>query len=100
MQNPAFSQDNGDTTLGVRYSKTDLSEVTINDGKSAAAATARNGSASGHGSVLSAHNIDYWVKLSGGCCKTVDKQILTNISAVFKQGMSAIMGPTGSGKSS
>lgn len=96
MQNPAFSQENDDAALGVSYSKNDWSEININDRKT----PKQNGSASGQASVLSAHNIDYWVKVNGGCCKTVDKQILTNISAVFKQGMSAIMGPTGSGKSS
>ena len=75
MQNQAFNQDSADIDLGVKYTKNDCSEITINDRKSATG----NGSASGHASVLSAHNIDYWVKVSGGCCKSADKQILTNI---------------------
>ena len=34
------------------------------------------------------------------CMKKIPKRILTNLSGVFKPGMNAIMGPTGSGKSS
>ncbi|RUS86344.1 hypothetical protein EGW08_005929 [Elysia chlorotica] len=98
MQNPSFSP--GDAELGVKYSKNDVSEIAISETGNAGKKSARNGSTSCNASVLSAHNIDYWVKVSDGCCKSTDKQILTNISAVFKQGMSAIMGPTGSGKSS
>ncbi|BFZ05517.1 hypothetical protein BsWGS_08556 [Bradybaena similaris] len=52
------------------------------------------------GSVLSAHNINYRVKVRTKLCGAqIEKQILTDVTAVFKQGMTAIMGPTGSGKS-
>ncbi|GFO21177.1 ATP-binding cassette sub-family g member 2 [Plakobranchus ocellatus] len=95
IQNPKFLHDPESAAVGVKYSKRDWSEVNMDRGHGTG-----NGSAAGVGSVLSAHKIDYWVKVSSGCCKSEDKQILTNISAVFKQGMSAIMGPTGSGKSS
>ncbi|XP_012936225.1 broad substrate specificity ATP-binding cassette transporter ABCG2 [Aplysia californica] len=55
----------------------------------------------GQGSVLSAHNMGYTVPVSKGCCKgSEDKQILTNVTGIFKPGMNAILGPTGSGKSS
>ncbi|KAK3775335.1 hypothetical protein RRG08_039750 [Elysia crispata] len=71
--------------FGVTYSENGSTRITISSLKSSAGNV---GSASGHASVLSAHNIDYHrvKKVSGGCCKSVDKQILTNISAVFKQG--------------
>ncbi|XP_059165208.1 broad substrate specificity ATP-binding cassette transporter ABCG2-like isoform X2 [Physella acuta] len=52
-------------------------------------------------SVLSAHNINYFVKVATKCCMgKTDKQILHDVSGIFKQGMTAILGPTGSGKSS
>ncbi|CAL1544610.1 unnamed protein product [Lymnaea stagnalis] len=52
-------------------------------------------------SVLSAHNINYTVKVSTKCCRgKTDKQILFDVSGIFKKGMTAILGPTGSGKSS
>ncbi|CAL1544612.1 unnamed protein product, partial [Lymnaea stagnalis] len=52
-------------------------------------------------SVLSAHNINYTVKVSTnlGLVKT-DKEILFNVSGIFKKGLNAVLGPTGSGKSS
>ncbi|KAH9500745.1 ATP-binding cassette sub- G member 2 [Bulinus truncatus] len=52
------------------------------------------------GSVLSAHDINYTVRVASKCCRTTDKQILFNVTGIFKQGMTAILGPTGSGKSS
>ncbi|KAI8778899.1 ATP-binding cassette sub-family G member 2-like isoform X2 [Biomphalaria glabrata] len=52
------------------------------------------------GSVLSAHDINYTVQEAKSCCRTKDKQILFNVTGIFKQGMTAILGPTGSGKSS
>lgn len=55
------------------------------------------------GSTLTFHNICYRVKLKTGfiCCrKVVDKQILTDINGIMRPGLNAILGPTGSGKSS
>jgi len=53
-------------------------------------------------STLSCHDLCYKVNVPEGCCgrNSKEKQILHNINAVFKPGMNAIMGPTGSGKSS
>ncbi|CAG5124965.1 unnamed protein product, partial [Candidula unifasciata] len=52
------------------------------------------------GSVLSAHNITYKVKSSNFWFGSKgEKEILSDVTAVFKQGMTAVMGPTGSGKS-
>ncbi|NXU45487.1 ABCG2 protein, partial [Drymodes brunneopygia] len=55
------------------------------------------------GSVVSFHNIQYSVKQSSGFfCKrkTVEKKILHNVNGIMKPGLNAILGPTGSGKSS
>nr|XP_004665476.2 broad substrate specificity ATP-binding cassette transporter ABCG2 isoform X2 [Jaculus jaculus] len=55
------------------------------------------------GDVLSFHNITYRVKVKSGFLlgrKTVDKEILSNISGIMKPGLNAILGPTGGGKSS
>ncbi|NWS51799.1 ABCG2 protein, partial [Chunga burmeisteri] len=55
------------------------------------------------GSVVSFHNIQYSVKQSSGfLCKrkTVEKKILHNVYGIMKPGLNAILGPTGSGKSS
>ncbi|XP_075614513.1 broad substrate specificity ATP-binding cassette transporter ABCG2 isoform X2 [Balearica regulorum gibbericeps] len=55
------------------------------------------------GSVVSFHNIQYSVKQSSGfLCKrkTVEKRILHNVYGIMKPGLNAILGPTGSGKSS
>ncbi|XP_067928023.1 broad substrate specificity ATP-binding cassette transporter ABCG2-like isoform X2 [Watersipora subatra] len=53
------------------------------------------------GSVVSFHNIHYEVDASAGCCKWSPKEIIKDVSGLFKPGtMNAIMGPTGSGKSS
>ncbi|NWU97191.1 ABCG2 protein, partial [Upupa epops] len=55
------------------------------------------------GSVLSFHNICYHVKVKSGflCCqKTADKEVLRDVSGIMKPGLNAILGPTGSGKSS
>ncbi|XP_072165159.1 broad substrate specificity ATP-binding cassette transporter ABCG2-like [Diadema setosum] len=51
------------------------------------------------GSIVSFHNIIYCVNLKQDKQKTA-KNILNNISGVFKPGMNAILGPTGSGKTS
>jgi ATP-binding cassette subfamily G (WHITE) protein 2 len=60
-----------------------------------------------YGSTISFHSINYVLE-SQQCCnilplpclKRKQKQILYNISGIFKPGMNAILGPTGSGKSS
>uniref|UniRef100_A0A672HG32 ATP-binding cassette, sub-family G (WHITE), member 2a n=1 Tax=Salarias fasciatus TaxID=181472 RepID=A0A672HG32_SALFA len=67
----------------------------------------RNGSArSGHqqhGATVSFHNIHYKVKQGGGLLclrKATTKDILIDLSGIMKPGLNAIMGATGSGKSS
>lgn len=55
------------------------------------------------GSLVSFHDIQYSVKIvSGPLCKrkVVVKQILHGINGIMKPGLNAILGPTGSGKSS
>ncbi|NXW51710.1 ABCG2 protein, partial [Nyctiprogne leucopyga] len=55
------------------------------------------------GSVLTFHNICYEVKMKTGflCCqKTVEKEVLRDVSGIMRPGLNAILGPTGSGKSS
>ncbi|XP_032876142.1 broad substrate specificity ATP-binding cassette transporter ABCG2 isoform X1 [Amblyraja radiata] len=55
------------------------------------------------GSTVSFNNICYKVKVKQGCLwkrQTLVKKILCNINGIMKPGMNAIMGPTGSGKSS
>ncbi|XP_004848110.1 ATP-binding cassette sub-family G member 2 [Heterocephalus glaber] len=52
--------------------------------------------------VLSFHNICYRVKVKSGFLplqKTVEKEILSNVSGIMRPGLNAIMGPTGGGKS-
>ncbi|XP_005044770.1 PREDICTED: ATP-binding cassette sub-family G member 2 isoform X1 [Ficedula albicollis] len=55
------------------------------------------------GSVLTFHNICYRVKTkSGHLCfrKTAEKEVLRDVNGIMKPGLNAILGPTGSGKSS
>ncbi|NXE72799.1 ABCG2 protein, partial [Cochlearius cochlearius] len=55
------------------------------------------------GSVVSFHNIQYSVKQKKRLLckrKTVEKKILHNVYGIMKPGLNAILGPTGSGKSS
>ncbi|NXN43511.1 ABCG2 protein, partial [Rhinoptilus africanus] len=55
------------------------------------------------GSVLTFHNVCYHVKMKTGflCCqKTTDKEVLRNVNGIMRPGLNAILGPTGSGKSS
>ncbi|KAM6402130.1 broad substrate specificity ATP-binding cassette transporter ABCG2 [Pluvialis apricaria] len=55
------------------------------------------------GSVLTFHNVCYRVKIKTGflCCqKTTEKEVLRNVNGVMRPGLNAILGPTGSGKSS
>ncbi|NXI16074.1 ABCG2 protein, partial [Irena cyanogastra] len=55
------------------------------------------------GSVLTFHNICYRVKTKTGfLCfrKTTEKEVLRHVNGIMKPGLNAILGPTGSGKSS
>uniref|UniRef100_A0A7N8XFN1 Broad substrate specificity ATP-binding cassette transporter ABCG2-like n=1 Tax=Mastacembelus armatus TaxID=205130 RepID=A0A7N8XFN1_9TELE len=55
------------------------------------------------GATVSFHNIHYKVKQGGSCLcwkKTTTKDILIDLNGVMKPGLNAIMGATGSGKSS
>ncbi|NXV37324.1 ABCG2 protein, partial [Rissa tridactyla] len=55
------------------------------------------------GSILTFHNVCYHVKMKTGflCCqKTTDKEVLRNVNGIMRPGLNAILGPTGSGKSS
>ncbi|NWX01001.1 ABCG2 protein, partial [Caloenas nicobarica] len=55
------------------------------------------------GSVLTFHNICYHVKMKTGflCCqKTAHKEVLRDVNGIMRPGLNAILGPTGSGKSS
>lgn len=60
-----------------------------------------------HGSTITFSAINYSVVAQqdgsscfDGCCQQKPKQILYDLSGVFKPGINAILGPTGSGKSS
>ncbi|XP_036407127.1 broad substrate specificity ATP-binding cassette transporter ABCG2 [Megalops cyprinoides] len=56
-----------------------------------------------HGSTVSFHNIQYSVELkSGPLCKrkVTTKEILVDLNGIMKPGLNAILGATGSGKSS
>ncbi|XP_014816981.1 PREDICTED: ATP-binding cassette sub-family G member 2 [Calidris pugnax] len=60
-------------------------------------------SASKGGSVLTFHNVSYHVKMKTGfLCfqKTTHKEVLRNVNGIMRPGLNAILGPTGSGKSS
>ncbi|NWU04386.1 ABCG2 protein, partial [Urocynchramus pylzowi] len=55
------------------------------------------------GSVLTFHNICYHVKTKTGfLCfrKNTEKEVLRDVNGIMKPGLNAILGPTGSGKSS
>ncbi|XP_029931817.1 ATP-binding cassette sub-family G member 2-like isoform X1 [Myripristis murdjan] len=55
-----------------------------------------------HGATVSFHNIHYAVRQGGGCLRrgATTKDILIDLNGVMKPGLNAIMGATGSGKSS
>ncbi|KAK2918850.1 hypothetical protein Q8A73_003221 [Channa argus] len=56
-----------------------------------------------HGSTVSFHNIQYKVQLkSGFFCKrkNIPREILVDLNGIMRPGLNAILGPTGSGKSS
>uniref|UniRef100_A0A8B9FWQ8 Broad substrate specificity ATP-binding cassette transporter ABCG2 n=1 Tax=Amazona collaria TaxID=241587 RepID=A0A8B9FWQ8_9PSIT len=55
------------------------------------------------GSILTFHNISYHVKMKTGflCCqKNADKEVLRDVNGIMRPGLNAILGPTGSGKTS
>ncbi|XP_076581084.1 broad substrate specificity ATP-binding cassette transporter ABCG2-like [Chaetodon auriga] len=55
------------------------------------------------GATVSFHNIHYKVTLGGGCLigkKKTTKEILNDLNGIMRPGLNAIMGATGSGKSS
>ncbi|XP_071893652.1 broad substrate specificity ATP-binding cassette transporter ABCG2 isoform X2 [Anas platyrhynchos] len=55
------------------------------------------------GSTLTFHNISYSVKVKPRflCCrKTASKEVLRDLNGIMRPGLNAILGPTGSGKSS
>ncbi|XP_064419148.1 broad substrate specificity ATP-binding cassette transporter ABCG2 [Latimeria chalumnae] len=55
------------------------------------------------GSAVSFHNIQYSIKISSGPIwkrKVVEKQILQNVNGIMRPGLNAVLGPTGSGKTS
>ncbi|XP_075716828.1 broad substrate specificity ATP-binding cassette transporter ABCG2 isoform X1 [Rhinoderma darwinii] len=65
--------------------------------------TSDNPKKSLQGATLSFHNVNYKVKIKTGfiCCrKVVKRQILTEVNGIMGPGLNAILGPTGSGKSS
>ncbi|XP_062311062.1 broad substrate specificity ATP-binding cassette transporter ABCG2 [Osmerus eperlanus] len=56
-----------------------------------------------HGATVSFHNIHYKVRQSSGCFwkrKSTQKDILIDLNGIMKPGLNAILGATGSGKSS
>ncbi|XP_069781699.1 broad substrate specificity ATP-binding cassette transporter ABCG2-like isoform X1 [Narcine bancroftii] len=55
-----------------------------------------------NGSTVTFNNLCYQVNVKQGLClrKTIVKEILRDINGIMRPGMNAIMGPTGSGKSS
>jgi ATP-binding cassette subfamily G (WHITE) protein 2 len=50
------------------------------------------------GSVLTFRNVSYTVSVREKGCSPREKKIIKNISGIMRPGMNAIMGPTGSGK--
>ncbi len=50
--------------------------------------------------VVSFHNISYKTTVTKMCCKKSEKHILRDVSGVFEPGVSAILGPSGGGKTS
>ncbi|XP_068127210.1 broad substrate specificity ATP-binding cassette transporter ABCG2-like isoform X1 [Hyperolius riggenbachi] len=56
-----------------------------------------------HAATLTFHNINYRVKMKSGLIckrKVVERQILSEVNGIMGPGLNAILGPTGSGKSS
>ncbi|XP_046345646.1 broad substrate specificity ATP-binding cassette transporter ABCG2-like isoform X1 [Haliotis rufescens] len=82
----------------VRYGTTDNGSATVDP----EAGFHLSGSRDYLSSVLSIHNCFYSVAVkTKACCGTTEtKTILKDLNGIFKPGMNAILGPTGSGKSS
>uniref|UniRef100_A0A8D0CLC7 Broad substrate specificity ATP-binding cassette transporter ABCG2 n=1 Tax=Scleropages formosus TaxID=113540 RepID=A0A8D0CLC7_SCLFO len=79
--------------------KTDISS----NGKSKMQGVTSETAKSPHGATVSFHNIQYKLKLkSGPLCKrkVTTKEILVSLNGIMKPGVNAILGATGSGKSS
>ncbi|XP_049923959.1 broad substrate specificity ATP-binding cassette transporter ABCG2-like [Epinephelus moara] len=80
------------------------SKVTIELGQNGASKHQSAGSGQQqHGATVSFHNINYKVTQGGGCLcwkKGTTKDILIDLNGIMKPGLNAIMGATGSGKSS
>ncbi|XP_078100385.1 broad substrate specificity ATP-binding cassette transporter ABCG2-like [Sander vitreus] len=75
------------------------SQVTIDIGRNGAS----KHQSAGSGATVSFHNIDYKVRQGGSCLcrkKGTTKHILVDLNGIMKPGLNAIMGATGSGKSS
>ncbi|XP_050952215.1 broad substrate specificity ATP-binding cassette transporter ABCG2 [Labeo rohita] len=65
--------------------------------------TSMSSSSAKRGAIVSFHNINYSVKMkSGSLCKrkVTKKNILVELNGIMRPGLNAILGPTGSGKSS
>ncbi|XP_061921808.1 broad substrate specificity ATP-binding cassette transporter ABCG2-like [Entelurus aequoreus] len=74
-----------------------MEAVKINTSKDQSAGLQRQGA------TVSFHNVHYKIKQAGGCLcrrKTTCKDILIDLNGIMKPGLNAIMGATGSGKSS
>ncbi|XP_042368219.1 LOW QUALITY PROTEIN: broad substrate specificity ATP-binding cassette transporter ABCG2-like [Plectropomus leopardus] len=80
------------------------SKVTIEPGLNGASKHQSAGSGQQRrGATVSFHNIDYKVTVGGNCLcrkKGTTKDILIDLNGIMKPGLNAIMGATGSGKSS
>lgn len=80
------------------------SHVTMEFGLNGASKQQSAGSAQQrHGATVSFHNIHYKVRQGGNCLcrkKGTTKDILIDLNGIMKPGLNAIMGATGSGKSS
>ncbi|XP_046569386.1 broad substrate specificity ATP-binding cassette transporter ABCG2-like [Haliotis rubra] len=87
-----------DGNVSVRYGTTDNGSATLDP----EAGFRLSGSQNIQSSVISIHNCFYSVavKTKACCGRTQTKTILKDLNGIFKPGMNAILGPTGSGKSS
>uniref|UniRef100_A0A8C9WVI4 Broad substrate specificity ATP-binding cassette transporter ABCG2 n=1 Tax=Scleropages formosus TaxID=113540 RepID=A0A8C9WVI4_SCLFO len=80
-----------------------ISEDISSNGKSKMQGVTSETAKSPHGATVSFHNIQYKLKLkSGPLCKrkVTTKEILVSLNGIMKPGVNAILGATGSGKSS